>query len=98
LLSPREQQVAALVCLNYTTSQIASRLGITRETVRTHLRNLLSKFHEESKTKLRHRFTSGSDWDFVAWESSGLDPKDVHLLFTKLKSIASSKEGNIFTS
>ncbi len=98
LLSLREQQVVALVCLNYSNLQIAGRLGITGETVRTHIRNVLSKFNGIDRIELRKRFLPGSYWDFEAWESAGLDSNAVHLLFTKLKSDAGSKEGNIFTS
>jgi len=39
-LSPREQQIAALTCLGYTNPQIAARLGLAVETVRTHTRNV----------------------------------------------------------
>src|SRR5512141_2940641 len=37
-LSRREQQVTALVCLNYTNIQIATRLIISKETVKSHVR------------------------------------------------------------
>ena len=43
-LSPREQEVAALVCLGYTNKQVAERLVISPETVKSHLRNALIKF------------------------------------------------------
>ncbi len=52
-LSPREQQVAALVCLSYTNRQIAAKLSISQETVKTHIRNLLIKFDLRSKVELR---------------------------------------------
>lgn len=64
-LSPREQQVAALICLNYTGRQIAARLRISPETVKTHTRNLLNKFELRTRTELRKLL---SDWDFSAWE------------------------------
>ena len=64
-LSPREQQVAALVCLNYTNRQIALRLHISTETVKTHMRNLLAKFRLHTKAQLRQALF---DWDFSAWE------------------------------
>jgi DNA-binding CsgD family transcriptional regulator len=63
-LSPREQQVAALACLNYTNRQIAAQLVISPETVKTHMRNLLRKFDLRSKVQLRRALT---DWDFSAW-------------------------------
>jgi DNA-binding NarL/FixJ family response regulator len=62
-LSPREQQVAALTCLNFTNRQIAARL-ITPETAKTHVRNVLRKFDLHSKAELRRAL---ADWDFSAW-------------------------------
>ena len=64
-LSWREQQVAALACLNYTNRQIAARLRISPATVATHMRNVLYKFRLHSKQELRQYL---SDWDFSAWE------------------------------
>lgn len=63
-LSPREQQVAALACLNYTNRQIAAQLVISPETVKTHVRNVLRKFDLNSKIQLRQALTH---WDFSAW-------------------------------
>jgi DNA-binding CsgD family transcriptional regulator len=68
-LSPREQQVAALSCLNYTNPQIAARLKISPETVKTHVRNMLGKFGLHSKAELRQVL---ADWDFSAWEEADL--------------------------
>jgi len=42
-LTPREQQVAALICLEYTSRQIAARLEISPQTVKTHVRNIYRK-------------------------------------------------------
>jgi DNA-binding CsgD family transcriptional regulator len=64
-LSPREQQVAALICLNYTSRQIAARLRISPETVKTHTRNLLVKFNLRTRVELRELL---GDWDFNAWK------------------------------
>ncbi len=64
-LSPREQQVAALICLNYTNRQAAARLGISEETVKTHMRNLLAKFGMHNRSELRQAL---ADWDFRAWD------------------------------
>ena len=63
-LSPREQQVTALVCLGYTNAQIAARLVLSQETVKTHVRNVLYKFNLRSKAELRRVL---ADWDFSAW-------------------------------
>jgi len=63
-LTPRQQQVAALACLNFTNRQIAARLGISPQTVKAHLRNLLHRFELHSKAELRQAL---EDWDFSAW-------------------------------
>lgn len=64
-LTPRQQEVAALICLGYTNQQIALRLTISPETVKTHVRNVLYKFNLRRKTDLQRALTS---WDFSAWE------------------------------
>jgi DNA-binding CsgD family transcriptional regulator len=64
-LSPREQQVAALICLNYTNRQAAARLGISEETVKTHMHHLLAKFGMHNRGELRQALAG---WDFSAWE------------------------------
>ena len=51
-LSPREQQVAALACLGYANAEIASQLGVSIETVKTHVRNSLLKFGVSSRKEL----------------------------------------------
>jgi DNA-binding NarL/FixJ family response regulator len=66
-LSYREQQVAALTCLNCTNRQIASRLRISPATVATHMRNVLYKFKLHGKSELRQAL---SDWDFNAWKDA----------------------------
>ena len=63
-LSAREQQVASLVCLQYTNRQIAARLVITPETAKTHVRNVLRKFGLRSKAQLRRELAG---WDFSDW-------------------------------
>jgi DNA-binding CsgD family transcriptional regulator len=64
-LTPRQQQVAALACLNFTNRQIAARLGISPQTVKAHMRNLLHRFDLHSKAELRQAL---SDWDFSEWQ------------------------------
>lgn len=64
-LTPREQQVASLICLGYTNRQMAARLGLSIETVKTHIKYLLLKFSIHSKTDLRLLFSS---WDFSEWD------------------------------
>ncbi len=65
LLTPREQQVAALVCLGYANAEIAVRLSISLPTVKAHVRSILRKFNLSRRSELRHIL---SDWDFSAWE------------------------------
>ncbi len=66
-LTPRQQQIAALTCLNFTNRQIAARLGISPQTVKSHMRNLLHRFNLHSKEELRQAL---SDWDFSEWTES----------------------------
>ena len=63
-LSPREQDVAALTCLGLTNRQIAGRLSLSPETIKTHMRTVLFKFGLNSKEKLRHILAY---WDFSGW-------------------------------
>ncbi len=65
MLSPREQEVSALTCLRYTNPQIAARLNLSIETVRTYLEKVLNKFGLQSKADLRVTF---ANWDFSEWE------------------------------
>jgi DNA-binding CsgD family transcriptional regulator len=64
-LTPRQQEVAALICLGYTNQQIASRLSISPETVKSHIRAVLKRFRVRSKVQLRRDL---SHWDFSEWE------------------------------
>ena len=64
-LSVREQQVAALVCLGYTTRQIAARLVISPETVKSHAQRVMHKFGLRTRSELRRAL---ADWDFSAWQ------------------------------
>lgn len=64
-LSPRQQDITALTCLGYTNQQIAIRLHLSPETIKTHLRNILQKFGVKTKFELRQLL---SDLDFSAWE------------------------------
>lgn len=64
LLSAREQEVTALVCLNYSNAEIAARLSISIPTVKTHVRNSLNKFGLRRRSDLRLAL---AEWDFTAW-------------------------------
>ena len=65
LLSPREQEVAALACLGYSNAQIGYRLVLSIDTVKTHMRHAMQKFSVSSRKELGMLLR---DWDFSAWE------------------------------
>lgn len=50
-LSRREQEILDLLARGDHNKQIADKLGITFETVRTHLRNIYEKLHVNSRTE-----------------------------------------------
>jgi DNA-binding CsgD family transcriptional regulator len=72
-LTPREQEVSALACLNLTNVEIAECLFISPETVKTHVRNVLYKFNLRRKTELRQMM---ADWDFSAWVEANVTCKE----------------------
>jgi len=63
-LTTREQDVAALVCLGFTNREIAARLSIAPNTVKSRLQNVLRKFNIHKRTDLRAML---SIWDFSPW-------------------------------
>jgi DNA-binding CsgD family transcriptional regulator len=63
-LSPREQQVAMMICRNYTTGEMADELVVSPYTVKAHVRKILIKFDVHSRGELRLLL---ADFDF--WES-----------------------------
>jgi DNA-binding CsgD family transcriptional regulator len=65
-LTPREQEVTALVCLGYSNGQMAARMGITEAGVKFHLRNVYAKFEVKKRSQLRQIFAG---WDFSAWHT-----------------------------
>ena len=54
-LTPRELEVLELVTQGLRNKEIATRLGITENTAKFHLRNILEKLHAESRTELAAR-------------------------------------------
>lgn len=64
-LTSREQQVVALTCLNYTNRQMAARLSLSPETIKSHVRSALQKFDVHNKADLRQLLV---DWDFSQWK------------------------------
>ena len=55
-LSPREAEVLALVGKGYINKEIADRLGISLETVRSYLKNTYEKLHVRSRTEAAMKF------------------------------------------
>ncbi len=66
-LSQREQQVTALTCLGYRSYEIADRLGVSYETIRTHSKHIYAKFGL-NRRDLRLAL---QDWDFQEWLEAG---------------------------
>ena len=64
-ITPREQDVAALACLGFSNREIAARLNISPNTVKSRLHNVLRKFNINKRTDLRLML---ADWDFSAWQ------------------------------
>jgi DNA-binding NarL/FixJ family response regulator len=50
-LSPREQEILSFLAKGYRYKEIAEKLFISIETVRTHLRNIYEKLHVRSRTE-----------------------------------------------
>jgi DNA-binding NarL/FixJ family response regulator len=63
-LSEREQEVTALACMGYRNYEIAEMLGISHETVKTHLQNIFTKFDIRSRKELHLAL---QDWRFDEW-------------------------------
>lgn len=63
LLSAREQQVTALICLGFRSYEVAIALGVSYETVRSHSKHVYAKFGLGRK-ELRQAL---SQWNFEDW-------------------------------
>jgi DNA-binding NarL/FixJ family response regulator len=65
-LAPRDQDIIALICLGYSTEQIAYKLNLTPKTVRTYIyKNVFQKLDVHSKTEIHLLFFG---WNFNAWD------------------------------
>jgi DNA-binding CsgD family transcriptional regulator len=69
-LTDREKETAAFTCLGYTNHEIAQKMVISPNTVKTHLRNVLQKFAVNSKAELQVLLAS---WDFRGWDKPDMD-------------------------
>jgi DNA-binding CsgD family transcriptional regulator len=63
-LSPREQEVTVLICLQYNRNQIAEVLGVTSGTIRTHMESIYKKFEVHTA---KHLSSLLSKWDMLSW-------------------------------
>jgi DNA-binding NarL/FixJ family response regulator len=70
-LTPREKEVAALICMDFTNRQIAARLQLSSDTVKGYSRQVLVKFKRHSKAELKLLL---SDWDFSLLGKKVVDP------------------------
>jgi len=59
-LTPRERQIAELVCKGLRNGNIARHLRIKPGTVKTHTRNIYRKVHVKSKISMLLRFLTDS--------------------------------------
>jgi len=71
LLSLREKQVTALICQGFTSRQIAARLVLSPETIKTHVRHILRKFGLRTRRELRQVLEG---WPFTQILESIGDP------------------------
>lgn len=60
-LTPREREIALLASQGFTNKEIAEQLVIAPDTVKTHMRNILTKLGLHSKAKLRV-YWMNRDW------------------------------------
>jgi DNA-binding NarL/FixJ family response regulator len=58
-LTPREQEILALLARGAMYKEISSSLGISLNTVRMHLKHIYEKLHVQSRTEAALRFVSG---------------------------------------
>lgn len=49
ILTPREREIFNLLIQNYSTKDIAKRLGISEKTVRNHISNVIQKLGVDSR-------------------------------------------------
>jgi len=64
-LSERQQEVAALACLGCTNAEIAEKLDISLETVKTHIKVILRKFKVRGRHQLHYMLRK---WDFSEFD------------------------------
>ena len=65
LLTPREQEVTALVGLGYTNKEIGEKLMISSNTVKSHISHAMRKFGAGKRAEIQIML---GDWDFSEWD------------------------------
>ena len=55
-LTPREEEILALIARGLSNQEIADALVVSERTVRTHVGNIMSKLYLSSRTQLALRF------------------------------------------
>jgi DNA-binding CsgD family transcriptional regulator len=63
ILTPRERDVTRLTALGKTNHEIAYELGISGETVKSHIRRTLAKLNLHSKSELRLLVQALDPWE-----------------------------------
>lgn len=69
-LTQREREITALIWLGLTNPEIAERLSISPNTVKTHIKNILHKFNVHSKKRLADMLAG---LDLSDWTDLGFD-------------------------
>lgn len=64
-LTPRQQEVAALVCLGYMNKEIGDKLKISPNTVKSHVSHVMSKLGVNGRNEIQLML---EDWDFSEWD------------------------------
>ncbi len=72
-LTAREREVAVLIWLGMTNAEIAGRLVLSPNTIKTHIRHILAKFNLSSKEELRLELAT---LDFSEWLDSWMVQTD----------------------
>jgi DNA-binding CsgD family transcriptional regulator len=65
-LSLREQQVAVMICYNYSTGEMAAQMVVSTNTIKSHVRAVLRKFDVHSRSELRLLL---ADFNFDNWNN-----------------------------
>lgn len=66
-LTDRQQEITAMLCLNYSNPKIAKHLGISINAVKGRVQRVLERFALHNRAELRREL---AHWDFSAWPGS----------------------------